>query len=119
MNRITETVGLRVRSYRQKKGFSQEYLAERADLHPTYIGQIERGEKNMTIATLEKLLYALGITFAEFFEGVETTADKPSYAERCYDLVHKQNAAEQARMYHILWEIDQLMEASRLGLTAK
>ena len=119
MDKITETVGVRIRSYRKKRGFSQEYLAERADLHPTYIGQIERGEKNMSIVTLEKLLSALGITFQEFFGTFETKANKTSYAEQCYDLVHKQNTAEQARMYHILWEAEQLMEAARLGLAGK
>ena len=119
MGTISQTVGSRIRDYRLKKGFSQEYLAERADLHPTYIGQIERGKKNISIGTLEKLLYALSISFQEFFGGIEVANGKSSYAEQCYDLVHKQNTAEQARMYHILWEAEQLMEAARLGLAGK
>ena len=119
MSTIFQTVGTRIRFYRQQKGFTQDSLSEKADLHPTYISQIVRGEKNISIGTLERLLRALGISFQEFFEAIENNDGKTSYAEQCYDLVRKQNAAEQARMYHILWEIDQLMEASRLGLTVK
>ena len=42
---ISKVLGERLRSYRNQKGWSQEKLAERAGLHPTYIGQLERGEK--------------------------------------------------------------------------
>ena len=53
---ITQTIGRKLRQYRQKQGYSQEALADRAGLHPTYIGQVERGEKNITVETLGKLL---------------------------------------------------------------
>ena len=42
---MTQTIGRKLRQFRQKKGYSQETLADRAGLHPTYIGQVERGEK--------------------------------------------------------------------------
>ena len=48
-----------------------------------------------------------------------TVGGQTGYAAQCYDLVHKQNTAEQAWMYHILWEAEQLMEAARLGLAGK
>lgn len=40
---ITQTIGRKLRQYRQKQGYSQEALADRAGLHPTYIGQVEAG----------------------------------------------------------------------------
>lgn len=46
---IAKIIGDRIRAYRNQKGWSQEYLAEKADVHHTYIGQLERGEKNATI----------------------------------------------------------------------
>jgi len=46
MSNINKEVGFRIREVRQERGLSQEKLAALADLHRTYIGQIERGEKH-------------------------------------------------------------------------
>ena len=119
MSAVSQEVGNRIRTFRKQKGLSQEILAEKANLHPTYVSQIERGVKNISIDTMERVLSALGVSFAEFFQCMEMTEGKPSYAVQCYDLVHKQDISGQARMYHILWEADQLMEAARLGITTK
>ena len=61
MAEINKQVGLNIRKYREKKGWTQEQLAFEADLHRAYIGQIERGEKNIGIQNLEKIAKALGI----------------------------------------------------------
>lgn len=45
MSAMTKLIGLRIRNYRIQSGLNQEQLAELAGCHPTYIGQIERGEK--------------------------------------------------------------------------
>lgn len=60
--------GQRVRSERMKLGISQEELASRADVHRTYIGMIERAEKNITLENIEKICKALGLTVSEFFK---------------------------------------------------
>lgn len=57
--------GVTVRKLRTQQGLSQEQLAEKANLHRTYIGMIERGEKNITLENIEKIAKALGITLAE------------------------------------------------------
>lgn len=62
---ITRILGLRVRSWRIALGYSQEKLAERAGLHRTYIGTVERGEQNITVANAEKIANALHITLAD------------------------------------------------------
>ena len=59
--------GNKVRKERMKLGLSQEELAERAGVHRTYIGMIERAEKNATIESIEKIAKALKISIAEFF----------------------------------------------------
>lgn len=56
-----------MREERLKKGLTQEALASRAGVHRTYIGMIERAEKNITLENIEKLAKALGIRIADFF----------------------------------------------------
>ncbi|MDT4867164.1 transcriptional regulator, y4mF family [compost metagenome] len=50
-----------VRHKRQELGFSQEELAERAGVHRTYVGMLERSEKNVTIYNIERIALALGV----------------------------------------------------------
>ncbi len=57
--------GRRVRELRTAKGFSQEAFADACELHRTYIGGIERGERNLSLENIEKIALALGITLAE------------------------------------------------------
>ena len=59
--------GEKVRGMRKKRGFSQEELAFKADLHRTYIGMIERAEKNITLVNVEKIANALEIPINELF----------------------------------------------------
>ena len=54
MSEIAKSIGQRIRNYRTKQGLSQEKLAELSGCHPTYIGQLERGEKNATLRSEER-----------------------------------------------------------------
>ena len=56
---ILEKFGERLKQLRKIKGLSQEQLAEKANLHRTYIGMIERAEKNITLLNIEKIAKAL------------------------------------------------------------
>jgi transcriptional regulator with XRE-family HTH domain len=58
---ISIKFGEKVRELRNKKGLSQEKLAEIADVHRTYIGMIERAEKNITLVNIEKIAKALNV----------------------------------------------------------
>ena len=60
-------VGNRLREIRVSKGLSQEHVAHIANVTPAYFGQVERGTKNVTVRTLEKICNALNISLAEFF----------------------------------------------------
>ena len=62
-----EIIGDVVMKYRKKAGFSQETLAEKADVHPNYIGRIERGECSATLAILLKIAKALNVRPFKFF----------------------------------------------------
>ena len=60
--------GQKVRSERMNLGLSQEELASRVGLHRTYIGMIERAEKNITLENIEKIAKALNISISKLFE---------------------------------------------------
>ncbi|MDE2145002.1 MAG: helix-turn-helix transcriptional regulator [Patescibacteria group bacterium] len=59
--------GKKVRDERTRLGLSQEQLAARAGVHRTYIGMIERAEKNITLENIEKIAKALGISMRQIF----------------------------------------------------
>lgn len=67
MSHINKKVGLKIKECRIKKGWTQEQLAFEAELHRAYIGQIERGEKNVGIANLNKIAVSLGISIKKLF----------------------------------------------------
>jgi len=58
---LNKIFGERIRELRTEKGWSQDELAHRADLHRTYVGGVERAERNVTLQTVEKLAKALGL----------------------------------------------------------
>lgn len=64
---IQVLVGLRVKELRNQLGISQEELANRAELDRTYITSVEKGRRNISIGTLEKITKQLGCTMHEFF----------------------------------------------------
>ena len=59
--------GNKVRQYRLEQGISQEELAFRANLHRTYIGMVERAERNITLVNIEKIANALNININDLF----------------------------------------------------
>lgn len=65
---IEEKVGNRIKELRGKLGISQEELGFRSGVHRTYIASLEVGKRNISIATLEKIVNALEVSFSEFFE---------------------------------------------------
>tara|TARA_A100001015_G_C14755774_1_gene619391 strand:+ start:127 stop:342 length:216 start_codon:yes stop_codon:yes gene_type:complete len=60
--------GIKVRERRTSLGLSQEELAERANVHRTYVGMIERGEKNITLCNIEKFASALEVKIDELLK---------------------------------------------------
>lgn len=67
-SKVLERFGKRVRELRKEKGLSQEQLADRANLHRTYIGMIERAEKNITLINIKKIAIALDVSISELIK---------------------------------------------------
>lgn len=64
-------LGEHVRSLRLALGFSQEDLAEASGLHRTYIGSIERGERNVSLENIVKIAHALKTTPSNLLDGID------------------------------------------------
>lgn len=68
--KVRKSIGENIRLHRKRAGLSQEKLAERADLHPVYISQIECGKKAISVEALWKIARALRISMASLFQGM-------------------------------------------------
>lgn len=107
MSDIAKVIGIRIRSYRLSIGLSQERLAEISGVHPTYIGQLERGEKNATLESIEKIAHALNVPLSVLFEhlGDKTYECKRNIPQECYDLILSQKPENQEHILNVLTEI--------------
>ncbi len=74
---LAKRFGELVRRLRTEKGYSQEEFAFRVGLHQTYVSSVERGERNVTIQTADRIARALGITLSSMFSELERDADEP------------------------------------------
>ena len=70
MSNINLQFGRAVRRRRKQLGWSQEKLAEHAGLHWTYVGRIERGKQNISLANVGKLARALKVSVEKLFKGI-------------------------------------------------
>jgi transcriptional regulator with XRE-family HTH domain len=70
---VRERFGTAVKFRREGLGLTQEELAERAGIHRTYLSDVERGTRNLSLVNIERLASALSISMSELFTAVERT----------------------------------------------
>jgi transcriptional regulator with XRE-family HTH domain len=107
MTDIAITIGTRLRHFRNEAKLTQEEVAFRAGLHHTYVGQLERGEKNATIESIAKIVAALDISFEDLFRNIiiPTPAAETKSVDECYELIMRLSASEQFVILEILKKI--------------
>lgn len=66
--KILEKLGQNLKKYRLKKGLTQEFLAEKVGIHPTYVGKLESGKNNPSVKMLYKITRTLEIKLPELFD---------------------------------------------------
>ena len=72
---------MQIRVYRKHQKLTLEDLSKKADIDDTYLGRVERGEINITLSTLEKIIDGLGMNEAEFFSFLDLESDDPALAK--------------------------------------
>jgi len=106
MSEISKLIGQRIRNYRTHQKLSQEKLAELSGCHPTYIGLVERGEKNATLESIEKIASALNIPLSQLFEKLGDGEGSDSIPLKCYEFLSAKTKTEQEHLYRMLVEMD-------------
>lgn len=110
MSEIAGLVGENIRLLRKKRGLSQEQLAFRADINVSYMGQVERGEKNPTIDVLSKIAHALQTPLEMLVNVVSSPvpADEPDDEGYANKIVHQLNGLslkEQEAVYKFVKQL--------------
>jgi transcriptional regulator with XRE-family HTH domain len=70
MQQVQKALGSKIRDLRLKKGWSQEEFADRCDIHRSHMGEIERGETNLTLSTLLVVSKKLETSISALFKGI-------------------------------------------------
>jgi len=94
--------GASLKAWRKRLGFSQEKLAERSELHRTYISDVERGARNLSLESITRLACALAIPVADFFPrengNGETAALRNGHAKDLVDLLLVEDNADDVEL---------------------
>ncbi|MBQ8170622.1 MAG: helix-turn-helix transcriptional regulator [Oscillospiraceae bacterium] len=101
MQDFVKLFGERVKYYRKKSGLSQEKLSELCDLHPTYIGQIERGEKKASLDTIMRICKGLELSPENLFEKLSYQQENTP-AQKAYDLFMQTPPEKQQTLLQLL-----------------
>jgi transcriptional regulator with XRE-family HTH domain len=103
MSELPKIIGERIRTFRKEKGWSQEELADMANLHATYIGQLERGEKNATLESIEKVAKALEVSLEDLFRSIRPNPNSQEYTlSKIISRLQTQSIEDQKIILHLL-----------------
>lgn len=112
-------IGNKIKERRNELKLSQEQLALLAGVTPTYLGQVERGERNPTIGLLEKLAHALKIHMGYFFDCGETPNVSPAESRLLYILSDLSEEQKQVIVQLVDMVVDTMEKQSASSMTQK
>lgn len=111
---IYEHIGKQVRAERMRRSWTQEQLAEKAEVHLSFIGQLERGAKKPSLRTLKGLAEVFEIKVGDLLDEPSPTTAKPYPMERKFvDLVRGQPLKRQQVLYDTLRQL--VRQAKRIS----
>lgn len=97
-------LGQRIHQLRTERKLSQEQLALRSNITPTYLGLIERNIKNPTVKVVEQLCYAMNISLAEFFQTTQSE-DNDDYSLQFLSQINNCNDEEKKIILRLIKDI--------------
>ncbi|WP_317955423.1 helix-turn-helix domain-containing protein [Paenibacillus chitinolyticus] len=114
---FAEQIGAKIKLHRESRKWTQERLAEAIGSTASYIGQLERGEKNVKIHTIEKVANAFGISISQMFENEqESFLYSNKWIWNSLTILLRQNEFNQRKAYRILSELFAEDESSKKEL---
>jgi transcriptional regulator with XRE-family HTH domain len=102
MSQILAKLGNRIKVLRKMQGLSQEKLATKAKLHYTYIGAVERGERNLSLQSIEKIAKGLNVSIAELFSFSEKPSTEAGLREEIANLLRNKDVKALERVLKVL-----------------
>lgn len=106
-------IGKKIREYRKRRNLTQEALGERAGLHYTYIGQVERGEKDPSFKSLTDIAEALEINVDRLLINYELNSEVKSIITDISNLLVDRNETELKIIYNLLENLTDLFEQTK------
>ncbi len=110
MSDLSKLIGERIRKNRKAQHLSQKELAERSGFHPAYIGQLERGEKNATLDSVQGICAGLGIPMEQLFVGIapENADESTRMQSQINALLASMDMPERRAVYNMIVEVMKL-----------
>ncbi|BFH71608.1 MAG: helix-turn-helix transcriptional regulator [Paenibacillus dendritiformis] len=113
---LLKLIGERLRYLRKRNNLTQEELAEKAGLNSSYIGSVERGDRNISIETLEKLIHGLNVTPAEMFQLHEidvlsSNLEDAHLLEIVNSLLYNRTLEEKKLIYRIIKDVLETLDS--------
>lgn len=102
MNDFQNAFGDHLKKLRKSKQMTQEQLAEKSELSVQYLGDVERGKANPTLAIVEKISYALNLSVHDLFDTSEFQASTEELREALQDYVTRADAGSLRQLHAIL-----------------
>ena len=106
----TEGLGKKIKKYRRVQDLTQEDLGEKAGLHYTYIGQVERGEKEPSFKALKKIAEALDIGVDKLLINYELSSDVTLQISNITDLLLNRSQKELEMIYTLLKNLIEIID---------
>lgn len=115
---LLQLIGERIRQFRKAKGLTQEELAEKAGVNASYMGTVERGDRNISIETLEKIMQGLDVSPTDFFqfhaiENDDLKNENDKLLEMLKSLLYSRPPEENRLIYRIVTDIIKTLDEGK------